>query len=68
MEYHVRVRINAPGWGSVNPSQFTRHPLKLGYSSREGRGGSLTTMTLIIQGWDLHRFAMVIRTHDSDSK
>jgi len=42
-EHHTRVSIIAPGWGSVNLSQFTHHPLELGYSYREERGGSLTT-------------------------
>ena len=45
----MRVNINDPGLGSVNPSQFTQHLLKLGYSSRKGKGGSLTTT-----GSDLH--------------
>ena len=49
MGHHVRVSSIAPGWGSVNLSQCTHHPPKLGYSSRERRGGSLTTT-----GWDLH--------------
>ena len=40
MEHHVWVSKNAPGWGSVNLSQITHHPSKLGYSSREGRGRS----------------------------
>jgi len=39
-EHRVRVNIIAPGWGSVNLCQFTLHRLKLGYSSREDRGGS----------------------------
>lgn len=32
MEHHVRVGIKAPGWGSVNLSQFVHYPLQLGYS------------------------------------
>jgi len=44
MEYNMRVSISAPGWGSVNLDQFMHHPPKPGYSSREGRGGSLTTV------------------------
>jgi len=31
----VRVSINAPGWGSVNPSQFAHHPSKLIEKDRE---------------------------------
>jgi len=39
------VSIIALGWGSVNLSHsFTHYPMKLIYSSRERRGGSLTTM------------------------
>jgi len=34
MEHHVSISINAPGWGSVNLSQFTHHPATLGYSYR----------------------------------
>jgi len=30
-EHHMRVSINAPGWGSV-----VHHPPKLGCASREG--------------------------------
>jgi len=40
MEHHVRVSINAPGWGLVNLSQLTQHPPKLSYSYQNGRGGS----------------------------
>jgi len=31
-------------WESVNLSYLLTHPLKLGYYSQEGRGGSLTTV------------------------
>ena len=44
MEHHVWVIIIAPGWGSVNLNQFTHHLPKIGYSSQEGRYGSLTTV------------------------
>jgi len=60
MEHHVRVSINAPEWESVNPSQFTHYPPKLGYTSLEGSGGSLTTTELfwpsLSTGWDLQCF------------
>ena len=44
MERHVRASIIAPGWGSVNLSQFTHHWPKFGYYYREGRGESLITV------------------------
>jgi len=44
LKHQVRISIIAPDWGIVNLSQFTHHPPKLGYSSREGRGRSLTTV------------------------
>jgi len=28
-EHHMRVSIIGPGWGSVNQSQFTHHPLRI---------------------------------------
>jgi len=56
---------------SVNLSQFTHHLLKLGYSSRERRGGSLTTKEryspLLSTGWGLHCFTVVIWTRVSNS-
>jgi len=36
MEHCVWDSIVAPGPGSVNLSQFTHHPVKHGYSYREG--------------------------------
>jgi len=74
-EQHLWVSIDAPCCGSGNPSQFTHHPPisqithhppEVGYSSREGRGGSLTTMEWswpsLPTGWDLQFVTVVIWT------
>jgi len=56
-EHLVWVCIKAPGWGSVNQSQFTHHSSRFGYSYRGRGGGSLTTMGWFLTlstGWDPH--------------
>ena len=49
MERHMRVSIKAPSWGSVNLTQYTHDPPKLGCYSWEGRGGSWVTMQGLYQ-------------------
>jgi len=68
-EHHMRDSNIAPGWGSVNLSQFTHNPLDIGYSYREGKGGSLTTLEWpwpFSTGWDLH-FTRLIGSQSSNS-
>jgi len=70
-EHHICVSINAPR-GVSQPRSVYTSPQKPGYSSREGRDGSLKTVEwlrpLLFTGLDLHLFTAVIRTHDSNSE
>jgi len=63
-EWQRRAIALAQGWGSVNINQLTHQRLKLCYSPREGRGGSLTTWIILtlIHWLGPLSFIMLIRT------